>query len=116
MKTHKGGCHCGAVTYEVKGDFTEGMSCNCSHCRKKGFLMTFVPESDFTLLSGEDNLTTYQFNKKQIDHKFCKTCGVQSFGRGHDGDGNYMIMINLNCLEDFDIDSLTIKKVDGKNY
>ncbi len=115
MKTHKGSCHCGAVKYETKGDFNESMRCNCSHCQRKGFLLAFVPETDFTLLSGQDNLTTYHFNKHHIDHVFCKTCGVQSFARGHDGNGNYMVMINLNCLEDFDITELKVNEYDGRS-
>ncbi len=113
MKTYRGSCHCQAVTYNVTGEFTEGMRCNCSHCKRKGFLLAFVPDEQFTLLSGADNLTTYQFNKKHIDHTFCKTCGVQSFGHGHDGNGNYMTMINLTCLEDFDITTVTVNDYDG---
>jgi hypothetical protein len=113
MKKYTGSCHCKAVKYEVEGDFTEGMSCNCSHCKRKGMMLAFVPEAQFKLLSGEDNLTTYHFNKHHIDHTFCKTCGVQSFARGHDGKGNVMVSINLNCLEDFDTDSINITKYDG---
>lgn len=113
MNTYTGSCHCDAVAYEVTGTFTEGMRCNCSHCKRKGFLLAFVPESDFTLKSGADNLTTYHFNKHHIDHTFCKTCGVQSFARGHDGNGNYMVAINLNCLADFDTSALTINDFDG---
>jgi hypothetical protein len=116
MKKYHGSCHCGAVSYEVEGDFTEGISCNCSHCKRKGFLLAFVPQSQFTLNGGEENLTTYHFNKKLIDHNFCKTCGVQSFARGGDAEGNVMMAINLNCLEDLDTETLTIKKVDGKSY
>ncbi len=111
MKTYQGSCHCGAVTYEVEADFTEGMTCNCSHCKRKGMLLTFVPKTQFTLKSGEDALTTYHFNKKQIDHVFCKTCGVQSFAQSGD-----MVAINLNCIHDLDTDALEIKKVDGKNF
>ena len=111
MKKYQGSCHCGAIKYEVEGEFNEGMKCNCSHCSRKGFLLSFVPKTQFTLLSGADNLTTYQFNKKQIDHVFCKTCGVQSFGTSGD-----MVAINLNCLEDFDTSTLTINEVDGKNF
>ena len=41
---YEGSCHCGAVTYTVEGDIPDtAMSCNCSHCRRKGFLLTFVP-------------------------------------------------------------------------
>lgn len=111
MKTYKGSCHCGAVTYKVEADFTEAISCNCSHCKRKGFLLAFIPNSQFELLSGEDKLTTYQFNKKRINHRFCQVCGVQSFGKSGE-----TLAINLNCLEDLDTDSLTIKKVDGKNF
>jgi len=113
MNTYQGSCHCGAVTYDVTADFTEAMRCNCSHCKRKGFLLTFVPDEQFTLKSGADNLTTYHFNKHHIDHTFCKTCGVQSFAHGHDGNGHYMTMINLNCLADFDPSPLTIKDFDG---
>lgn len=115
MKTYKGSCHCKTVTHEVEGEFTEGMSCNCSHCKRKGFLLAFVPESNFHLISGEDNLTTYHFNKHHIDHVFCKTCGVQSFAHGHDGKGNHMVMINLNCLEDFDTTNIKVNNFDGQS-
>lgn len=113
MKTHNGSCHCGIVTFEAAGDFTEALRCNCSHCKRKGFLLAFVPESAFTLKTGADNLTTYQFNKRHIDHMFCKTCGVQAFGHGHDGNGNHMYAVNLNCLEDVDSYSLPVKDFDG---
>lgn len=46
MKTYQGSCHCGAVAYmvNIETDFTEGMRCNCSHCRRKGFLLAFAPD------------------------------------------------------------------------
>ena len=115
MNTYKGSCHCNAVQYEVTGEFTESLRCNCSHCKRKGMLLAFVPESAFTLLKGQDNLTTYHFNKHHIDHQFCKTCGVQSFSSGGDGQGNHMYAINLNCLEDFDSYGLPMNDFDGAN-
>ena len=115
MKTYQGSCHCGAITYEVIADFTEGIKCNCSHCSRKAFLLASVPQEAFTLKTGGDNLTKYQFNKKHIDHLFCKTCGVQSFARGGDQAGNIMVGINLNCLEDFDTSTLKVIEYDGKS-
>jgi|SRR5580704_17881084 hypothetical protein len=115
-KVHSGGCHCGKVRYEVKADLRSPViACNCSMCGKKGTLLTFVPDADFKLLSGEDALTKYQFNKKVIDHLFCSTCGVSSFARGKKADGTAMTAINTRCLDDVDVQKLEIKHFDGAN-
>ena len=97
----------------IEIDFTEGMRCNCSHCRRKGFLLAFAPDTAFTLLRGGDAQTTYHFNKHYIDHSFCTTCGVQAYGYGHDGNENYMFMINLNCLENFDLSNIKVNEYGG---
>lgn len=115
MKTYTGSCHCQAVTFEITAEFTTGMRCNCSHCQRKGFVLGFAAEQDFVLKTGSDNLTTYHFNKNAIDHTFCKTCGVQSFAIGTDKAGNRGVMINLSCLEDFDVNSLEMTTFDGKS-
>lgn len=115
--SYQGSCHCGAVTFSVAGDPpTSAMSCNCSHCRRKGFLLTFVPADQFTLTTGEEALTSYYFNRHAIEHQFCKTCGSQAFGAGKGADGSVMRAINLRCVPSVDIDALTIEKVDGASH
>lgn len=113
MNTYIGSCHCGAVKYEVNAEFTEAMRCNCSHCKRKGFLLGFAPNESFKLIEGEDEQTMYHFNTDRIDHQFCKVCGVESFAHGSDAKGNQMYMVNLNCLEGFDSYGLPVKDVDG---
>lgn len=115
MQKYTGGCHCGAVRYEVEVDLTKTMTCNCSHCQAKGFILTFVPAANLTLLSGEDMLTEYRFNTKKIAHLFCKVCGVQSFGRGTDQAGNPTVMVNVRCLQGVDLSTLHPGQFDGKN-
>lgn len=115
MQKYTGGCHCQAVKYEVEADLTKTFTCNCSHCEIKGFILTFVPAANFTLLSGEDMLTEYRFNTKKIAHLFCKVCGVQSFGRGADQSGNATVMVNVRCLKGVDLSTLQSGKFDGKN-
>ena len=80
----------------------------------RGWLLTFVPESSFKLVSGADNLTKYHFNKNAIDHLFCQTCGTASYGSGGDGSGNVMMAINVRCLDDVDVSTLKINEVNGK--
>ena len=114
-QTYKGGCHCGAVRYEVDIDLPNVKSCNCSICSKKGTLLAFTPKVKFRLESGQDNLTDYQFNRKNIHHLFCSTCGVTSFGWGTMPDGTEISAINVRCLEGVDFEELPIQKVDGRS-
>lgn len=116
MQTHHGSCHCGAVTFTVTADITKAIECNCSHCARKGFLLAFIPGEQFTLLTGKDNLTEYRFNKKHIAHLFCKTCGVQCFGKGTSPDGKETFAVNVRSIPDIDVNMLTITQVDGKSY
>ncbi len=112
MATYQGGCHCGAVRYEVETNLEKVIECNCSHCHKKGLLLNFVDKKDFKLLSGEESLQEYNFNKKQIRHLFCKTCGVQSFAEGVTMP---KASINVRCLDGVDTTKLTITPYNGKD-
>lgn len=114
--THHGGCHCGAVRYHVDLDLDAGgMTCNCSICSRAGTVLSFVPKAKFTLEKGEDALANYQFNKKHIDHLFCKTCGIKSFARGKSRDGSEMIAVNLRCLDNVEVSQVKTKEFDGKS-
>ena len=112
---YTGSCHCGNVRFEVQGDMSNVISCNCSMCSRTGALLAFVPAAQFTLLKGEDAQGVYKFNKHVIEHLFCKACGIRSFARGKGREGAEMRAINVRCLEGIDLDKLTIKKVDGRS-
>jgi hypothetical protein len=111
---YTGGCHCGAVKYEVEMDLGKVMACNCSICGKSGTLLQFVPEDKFTLTSGDDSLTAYTFNKHVILHNFCKTCGIKSFARGKKPDGTAMVAINARCLDGIDVFALEVTQFNGR--
>ncbi len=115
MTTHKGGCHCGAVKFEIEAPADiEATRCNCSICTQCGFLHLFVSRDNFRLLQGEDAMTTYTFNTGVAKHHFCKHCGVKSFyvPRSHP-DG---LSVNVNCIDDATIASLQIAPFDGRNW
>jgi hypothetical protein len=114
-KTIEGSCHCGKVRFEVQTDLASVISCNCSMCSRAGYLLTFVRTAQFKLLSGEGAQQDYQFNKKQIHHLFCTTCGVRCFGHGKGPDGSDMYAINVRTLEGVDPEALNVKKIDGKS-
>jgi hypothetical protein len=112
---YTGGCHCGAVRYELTAELTGAMACNCSICGKTGTLLIFVPGASFTLLSGEERLTDYLFNKQHIHHLFCSRCGIRSFARGNAPDGSVVVAVNVRCLDDVDPTTLDITHHDGKS-
>ena len=114
MKTMQGGCHCGRVRFKVTADLDRVTYCNCSICSKKGFLHLIVPPEQFELLSGEDNLTTYTFNTGVAKHTFCKTCGIHSFYTPRSDPDK--IDVNVRCIDDVDLDALTIKTFDGQRW
>jgi hypothetical protein len=114
--SYEASCHCGAVAVEVQGDIpTEAISCNCSHCRRKGFLLAFVPRDQAQVIRGEDHLIEYRFNKKVIAHQSCRTCGVQAFAEGP-GPNGPMAMINLRCVPEADLQALKINHFDGASH
>jgi hypothetical protein len=115
IKTVAGGCHCGAVRYEAEADLGRTMECNCSHCEKKGFILTFTPVESFRLLSGEEKLTEYRFNKHKIAHRFCGDCGAQAFAFGAGPDGKAMAAINVRCIDGIDLAALNPQKFDGRS-
>lgn len=114
-QTYTGGCHCGAVRYEVTLALDPVISCNCSICTKRGHLLSFTTPDKFKLLSGGDQLTDYQFNKHVIHHLFCPKCGTESFARGKRPDGKEMVAINVRCLDGVDIAALKLTPFDGRS-
>ena len=114
-KVYSGGCHCGTVRYDVAADIGEVMACNCSRCAKLGWLLIFVPASDFTLKSGAQATTDYQFNKRAIHHLFCATCGIESYAHGKGPGGAEMVAINVRCLDDVDPDAFKVKTINGRS-
>jgi hypothetical protein len=112
--TMQGGCHCGRVRFKVTADLTRVTYCNCSICSKKGFLHLIVPPEQFELVSGKDDLTTYTFNTGTAKHTFCKVCGIHAFYVPRSDPDK--IDVNVRCIDDIDVSSLSIKTFDGRNW
>lgn len=115
MAIHRGGCHCGAVRFEVEAPAELVASeCNCSICAKSGYLHLIVPASRFRLLRGGENLATYTFGTHTAKHHFCKTCGIKSFYVPRSNPDGYSV--NVRCLDPGTIGRLTIEPFDGRHW
>jgi hypothetical protein len=92
------------------------MECNCSHCSRKGFLLTFVPRADLRVKSGEHDLSTNTFNKHRIRHRFRPACGCAPFAEGKAPDSAETATINIRCLAACELLTLNIVSVDGRSF
>lgn len=114
LVTHHGGCHCGAVSFEVEAPARLTVSdCNCSICRMSGYLHLIVPRQRFRLLKGADSLTEYTFNTGTARHLFCSHCGVKSFYVPRSNPDGYSI--NARCLDHATIEQLDIEPFDDND-
>ena len=112
---HRGGCHCGAVRFEVEAPAViEAFECNCSICAKTAFLHLIVPEARFRLLAGAEALTTYTFNTGVARHLFCRACGVKAFYRPRSNPDGWSV--NARCLDAGTVERLEVKPFDGRNW
>lgn len=113
--THRGGCHCGAVRFEVDAPADLVVQdCNCSICRKAGFLHLIVPAARFRLLAGESVLVDYRWNTGVARHRFCGVCGIKSFYVPRSNpDG---IDVNVRCLDDGSVRTLVVEPFDGRQW
>ena len=111
-------CHCGGVEAEVKipeNGFEKLMRCNCSICKRKGYVIGVIGSDDFKLIKGENLLTLYQFYTKTAKHYFCKVCGINTHNSPRINPKIYGI--NVACVEG--INPYELKNVginDGENH
>ncbi len=115
LKWRAGGCHCGAVRFEVQCvDAVTVSECNCSMCRKTGFIHLIVDDAAFRITQGQDQLTSYRFNTGVAEHLFCKNCGVKSIYHPRSRPTGWSV--NVNALDAPEALTLTMTVFDGKNW
>ena len=114
IDTHQGACHCGRITFEARADVNYVVDCNCSICRRTGALWHPATESELRILTGESELTLYQFNTKTAKHYFCGHCGIHPFVRPRLDPSRWAF--NVRCVDGIDLAGLKIRLFDGQNW
>jgi hypothetical protein len=115
LVTHRGGCHCGAVRFEVDAPAAlDAVECNCSICTMTGYQHLIVGAGRFRLTAGADALACYTFNTGTAKHWFCRTCGIKSFYVPRSHPDGYSV--NVRCLDPATIASVTLGRYDGRHW
>ena len=79
-----------------------------------GHLHLIVRKDEFKLLSGQDDISNYQFNTAVAQHYFCSNCGVRSFYVPRSNPDGYSV--NARCLDPGTVKSLSVDTFDGRNW
>ncbi len=116
VRKHAGSCDCGAVRFEAMVDTSAASRCNCSICNKVGQLGAIVKPDAFTLLAGEESLSSYEWGGKTAKRFFCKHCGIHCFARGHlEQVGGDYVSLSFLALDDVDPGDLEVSHWDGRH-
>jgi hypothetical protein len=92
MAGFTGGCLCGAIRYEVRGDPVRTANCHCDDCRRAtGASFTtnvFVKADDLVVLKGTPKKFRHKADSgSTMTKEFCGDCGSQLFGYGSGSPG-----------------------------
>lgn len=113
MTLYKASCHCGAVKYQIEGEFDYLVECNCSICSRRAHILWFVNFADLKFECGEAHLTSYKFGKKHLNHRSCEICSTAMLTHGDDK-GIEKAGLNIRTFADLDIRKLDVTQYDGK--
>ena len=89
-------CHCGDIAVEVDEKLGGLVDCNCSTCRRSGFLHWKVDAAKVKLLTEKRRLSSYIWRGVNEGHHFCPTCSTPIMRSGYPDN---KISINARCIE-----------------
>jgi hypothetical protein len=113
-----GGCHCGAIRFQVELDLAQVTHrCNCTLCTKLAPTNAIVKPTAFELLVGKDIVVDYQRGGDNPSHfPFCPRCGVHAYAHGNIPElGGEYYSINVNCLDGVDPSIVSVQYWDGRH-
>jgi len=119
--TIKGSCHCRETRFEIAEAPANVTRCTCSLCSKRGVLWAYYKPDQFRLITPREQVATYLWQTKTVQHHFCATCGCGTYSESPDWSSgkpdfdNPKIGVNAWLLDDFDLDAVPVVVVDGKN-
>lgn len=116
-----GGCHCGAVRFELPAAPEWVGECNCSFCRKRGALWGYYPAADVAAVAAEGQ-ATYRWNSGAVAHHHCAACGCGTWSEsptwtetGPDFT-KPRIGVNARLIDGFDAEAAPRRKIDGASF
>ncbi len=81
-ESHRGGCLCGGVRYEVAGGLRAVIACHCSQCRRSsGHFVAASGAPSTALTVAEPTTLAWYRSSDHAERGFCSRCGSSLFWR-----------------------------------
>ena len=110
-----GSCHCGAVGITVPAPPDQVSQCNCSLCRKTGWIGGYWHPDEVQIDAAPDALTPYIQGDKMITSWHCRTCGSHTHWTPITAPPQRM-GVNMRMFVPEDWRHLPVLKVDGASF
>ena len=103
-----GGCQCGAVRYEIRGQPLAVYICHCLECRKQSAsafgISVRVRRADFVLQSGAPRVWSRPTDSGRVlDCLFCPECGSRFWHERHGGNTDFVTVKGGSLDEAVDV-------------
>ena len=86
--SYQGHCLCGAVKFEIEGDFQNFFLCHCSRCRMTSGSAhganLFSKTAKLTIIEGKEEIKDFLVDGSRFMTTFCKNCGSK-LPKDHNG-------------------------------
>jgi hypothetical protein len=115
-----GGCYCGALRYEAKGDPTFKAQCHCRECQYisgggPNFFM-ILPAPGFTYTQGAPKQFSRSDLENPVTREFCETCGTHLVTRRPGLDAVILKVGTLDDPSQFEGPHMAIYTVDQQPF
>lgn len=124
-------CHCGATRIDILKAPEGGRTCNCTYCHRVGAVWAYFATGEVTIHSSTHD-RTYSASGGLNQHHFCGHCGSNTHGDSPDWASAYnadgtpkgeagvvpeqrIVAINMRMVDGFDLNSLPVEALDGRN-
>ena len=101
MRKTRGSCLCGAVRFEISGEFDAFFLCHCSRCRKGSGSAhasnLFSASATIAWLTGRERVKSWRLPASRHERSFCGACGSALPGVQMDG---ALLVVPAGSLDD----------------
>ena len=97
-----GGCYCGAIRYESKGELAARVQCHCRECQYvtggSPNVFMVVPDADFGFTQGMPKSFSRSDLDAPVTRQFCPDCGTHLLTRSPKRPG--AIILKVGTMDD----------------